>query len=447
MSNPVDRALPPGPRGALIQTLRYFRDPYGYYEKMSVRYGKLFTMPTMNGTLVVALTSDGARQILAGGEDDFVSEFGFDVIEPMIGSGSLLLTSGDRHRRDRKLLSPTFTGSRMRSYADAVIEAADRELADWRVGERIPLRESMSNISMDVIIRTVFGVQADDQVKAMRTAIYHAVIEVNPALIFFKFLQRAPFGLGPWARFRRNMKELDDLIYAQIQTTRSAEKLGVDVLSRMLESRFDDGEPMDDIAIRDHLVALLIAGHETTSTTLSWALYELLRKPAILEQVRKEIEALGPDPAPDSITALPLLGAVCQETLRMHPVLPEFFRTVREEYEIDGYRIPKGVTLAGAIIAIHRDASLYPEPLEFRPERFIERRYAVHEMASFGGGHRYCLGASFAMNELKLVIARVLMCADLELELELDRALATVRRNGTLAPEADVPVRILQRRR
>ncbi len=142
MSNPADRALPPGPRGALIQTRRYFRDPYGDFEKMAVRYGKLFTMPTMNGLLVVALTADGARQILAGGEDDFVSEFGFDAIEPMIGGGSLLLSSGDRHRRDRKLLSPTFTGSRMRSYAGSVVEAADRELDGWGVGERIRLRES-----------------------------------------------------------------------------------------------------------------------------------------------------------------------------------------------------------------------------------------------------------------------------------------------------------------
>jgi len=332
----------------------------------------------------------------------------------------------------------------MRSYAGAVVEAADRELDGWGVGEQVRLRESMSNISIDVIIRTVFGVQADDQVKAMRTAIYRAVIEVNPALIFFKFLQRAPFGLGPWARFRRNMKTLDDLIYAQIETTRSASGSGTDVLSRMLESHFEDGEAMDDTAIRDHLVTLLVAGHETTGTSLSWALYELLRRPEMLEQVRKEIEALGPDPDPDAVTALPLLAAVCQETLRMHPVLPEFFRTVRQEFEIDGYRIPRGVTLAGAIIAIHRDASLYPEPLEFRPERFLERRYAVHEMASFGGGHRYCLGASFAMNELKLVIARVLMRADLELA--LDRPLATVRRNGTLAPEADVPVRVVQRR-
>ncbi|MFT5695427.1 MAG: cytochrome P450 [Myxococcota bacterium] len=444
MSNAESHALPPGPRGALIQTLRYFRDPYGYYEKMGARYGKLFTMPTMNGTLVVALSADGAKRILEGGEDDFVSEFGFDAIEPMIGGRSLLLSSGDRHKNDRKLLSPTFTGSRMRSYAGAVVEAADRELARWSVGDSIRLRESMSNVSIDVIIRTVFGVQADDQVKEMRTAIYDAVVEVNPALIFFKFLQRAPFGLGPWARFLRNMKTLDDLIYAQIQTTRAATGPGTDVLSRMLESHFEDGEAMDDTAIRDHLVTLLMAGHETTGTTLAWALYELLRKPELIERVRKEVEALGPDPDPNRITALPLLGAVCQETLRMHPVLPEFFRTVRNEYEIDGYRIPSGVTLAGGIIAIHRDASLYPEPLKFRPERFIDRRYAVHEMASFGGGHRYCLGASFAMNELKIVIARVVMRTDLELV--LDRPLATVRRNGTLAPEADVPVRVLKKR-
>jgi cytochrome P450 len=444
MSKRDPRALPPGPRGALIQTLRYFSDPYRYYEIMEARYGKLFTMPTMNGMLVVTLTADGARQILAGGEDDFVSEFGFDVIAPLIGKGSLLLTSGDRHRKDRKVLSPTFTGSRMRSYADSVVEAAERELDTWSEGSSIALRVSMSNISIDVIIRSVFGVRADSDVKAMREAIYNAVVDINPALVFFKFLQRAPFGLGPWARFLKRMKTLDDLIYAQIREARSQEEPGTDVLSRMIAARYDDGEHMADLAIRDNLVTLLIAGHETTGTTLAWALYELLRKPEVLERVRKEIESLGSAPAADAIAALPLLGAVCQETLRMHPVLPEFFRTVRDEYEIDGYRIPAGVTLAAGIIAIHRDPELYPEPLEFRPERFLERRFAVHEMASFGGGHRYCIGASFAMNELKLVIATVLMRADLTLALE--RPLKTVRRNGTLAPEADVPVRIAKLR-
>jgi cytochrome P450 len=398
----------------------------------------------MNGMLVVTLTADGARQILAGGEDDFVSEFGFDVIAPLIGKGSLLLTSGDRHRKDRKVLSPTFTGSRMRSYADSVVEAAERELDTWSEGSSIALRVSMSNISIDVIIRSVFGVRADSDVKAMREAIYNAVVDINPALVFFKFLQRAPFGLGPWARFLKRMKTLDDLIYAQIREARSQEEPGTDVLSRMIAARYDDGEHMADLAIRDNLVTLLIAGHETTGTTLAWALYELLRKPEVLERVRKEIESLGSAPAADAIAALPLLGAVCQETLRMHPVLPEFFRTVRDEYEIDGYRIPAGVTLAAGIIAIHRDPELYPEPLEFRPERFLERRFAVHEMASFGGGHRYCIGASFAMNELKLVIATVLMRADLTLALE--RPLKTVRRNGTLAPEADVPVRIAKLR-
>ena len=193
-----------------------------------------------------------------------------------------------------------------------------------------------------------------------------------------------------------------------------------------------------DSAIRDQLITLLIAGHETTAIASSWALYELCRHPAWLERLRDGIATLGADPDPAALAALPDLEAVCRETLRLHPVAPEFFRTVRDRYRFRGWEIPAGITLAGVILSIHRDPALYPDPERFRPERFLERRFAPHEFAAFGGSHRHCLGSAFALHEMCVILGTLLSRVDVRLA--QDRPLRTVRRNILLAPEKGVPL-------
>jgi cytochrome P450 len=441
----IDRSrLPPGPRAAALQSLLYMRDPYGYYARMQARYGDLFTMPTMNGLLVIAHSPEGAREILAGGEKDFGEGFGAETLAPLIGRRSLLLLSGDDHRRERKMLSPVFHGGRMRAYGPAMRRAALDRSERWLPGDRIVMQDEMQAVSLDVIIRAVLGVEAPDRVAPFRTAIRDAVAEVSPLPLFFRPLQRRFFGLGPWARFLRSKRRFDRMLDTEIHAARRLGAPREDVLSRLVHSFDEDGRPLTDAAIRDHLVTLLIAGHETTSTALAWAFYELARHPDWRRALLDEVAALGSDPDPGALATLPGLEAVARETLRLHPIVPEFFRTVRHGYRVRGFDIPPGVVLAGSILSLHRDPTLYPEPEAFRPERFLERSRPPFEFAAFGGGHRYCLGAAFALTEMAIVIGTLLPRH--ELELESRRPLRTVRRHVTLGPEGGVAMRVVGER-
>jgi cytochrome P450 len=432
-------SLPPGPSGRFLPTLRYLRDPYGFYEDARRRYGDLFSMNSMNGQLVLALDAEGARQILAGREEDFVVGFGTEAVLPVIGPGSLLLTSGDRHRRDRKMLSPTFHGGRMRAYAEDIAASALSCTEDWKPGRELVLLDVMLDVSSSVIRRTVFGVTSPELSETFRVASREAINEIPSAPIFFKFLQREFGGIGPWARFRRRMRRFDELIYARIAHAREHPG-GEDILSKMIALESDDGVRLGDAEIRDHVLTLLIAGQETTATSLAWVLYELMRHPETLAWLRDELAGLGDDPSPEQLAASPALDAVIRESLRLHPILLEFMRTVKTGFEIKGWTIPAGVTLGAAIPMIHRDPTLYPEPERYRPQRFLERGFAPHEFASFGGGHRHCLGAAFAMHEMKIVVG--LIVQRFELSLASSRPLRSVRRNLILAPEGGVAARV-----
>lgn len=438
------RALPPGPRGAALQSLLYMRDPYGYYARMRARYGDLFSMPTMNGMLVVTHTSEGAREILAGGEKDFGEGFGAETLAPLIGPGSLLLLSGDAHRRERRTLSPVFHGGRMRAYGPAMQQAALERAEAWLPGSRIVMQDEMQAVSLDVIIRAVLGIRGRERIQAFREAIRLAVSEVSPLPLFFAPLQREFFGLGPWARFLRSKRHFDEMLDAEIAAARALPAPREDVLSRLAHGLDEEGRPLADAAIRDHLVTLLIAGHETTSTALAWAFYELARHTELRHWLLDEITALGPFPEAGDLAALPALEAVARETLRLHPIVPEFFRSVRDGYRLQGWEIPPGVVLAASILSIHRDPGLYPQPAAFRPNRFLEKARPPHEFAAFGGGHRHCLGAAFALAEMAIVIGTLL--PRFELELDTPRALRTVRRHVTLGPEGGVAMRVVGQR-
>jgi cytochrome P450 len=419
--------------------LRYLRDPYGFYEESQRRYGDLFSMNSMNGQLVLTLRAEGARQILAGREEDFVVGFGTEAVLPVIGPGSLLLTDGDRHRRDRKTLSPTFHGGRMRAYASAIEASTLACTEDWAPGRELVLFDRMKDISSSVIRRTVFGVTSPELSEAFRVASREAIDELPSAAIFFKFLQREFGGFGPWARFRRRMRRFDELIRDQIAHARSHPG-GEDILSKLVGLEDETGSKLGDDEIRDHVLTLLVAGQETTATSLCWVLYELLRSPETLDGLRAELDDLGDDATADDLAANPMLDAVIRESLRLHPILLEFMRTVKTEFELEGWTIPAGVTVGAAIPMIHRDPSLYPEPERYRPQRFLERKFAPHEFASFGGGHRHCLGAAFAMHEMKIVIGMIVRRFDLALT--STRPLRSVRRNLILVPEGGVGVRI-----
>ena len=428
----------------MLQTFRYARDAYGYLAAMQRKYGDPFTIPALNGTLVITGDPRYVQQIFSADPDTF-SPFGAGAIEPVTGSNSLLLLSGIRHRRERKLLVPPFHGARMRAYGETIREAALAGMASWRTGQPFAMQDTTQWISLEVIVRAVFGVQDAARIEAVRAAIIELVAAAVPSLLFFTWLRRPWGGLGPYNRFARARSRLDALIFGEVAARRARpDVVGEDILSLLFAARDEDGRGMSDQELRDELMTLLFAGHETTGVALAWACYWLHRDPAALERLRAEVDALGDAPEPEAIAKLSYLDAVCNEVLRLHPIVPDVPRMLARPFELAGYSLAPPYGVAAATTLVHRREELYPEPDRFRPERFLERRFSPFEFLPFGGGHRRCIGAAFATYELKIVLATFLRHA--RLELAEAGEVAPARRNVVIGPATGVRMTLRERR-
>lgn len=430
--------LPPGPGNFLLQTYRYTRDPYGYLARMRDTYGDPFTVRVVNGTVVMAGSPAGAQQIFTADPDTFVP-FAAKAIVPLVGANSMLYLSGARHRRERKLLMPAFHGDRMRAYGETIREAALAAAARFPRGQAFVFQDHSQWISLEVIIRAVFGVVEPARVEAVRNAILDVVNAAEPSLLFFPFLQRSILGMGPWARLQEAKARIRVLIDAELAARRSRPaQAGEDILSRMLAARHEDGSPMSDDELHDELLTLLFAGHETTGIALAWAIYWLLRTPDCMERLLSELDAEGDRPEPEVIARLPYLDAVVHETLRLHPIAPDAPRTLARPLELGGYRLPAGVAVAVASALLHIRPDTFPEPERFNPQRFLDRKFTPFEYTPFGGGARRCLGAAFATYEMKIVLATLLRANGFSLA--EPREVLPGRRNVVLGPATGVRV-------
>lgn len=433
-------SLPPGPRGRLSTTLRLVRDPVAHMPAWQARHGDPFTLPLLTGPVVV--TGDPAlHRMIFSADPDALGVYSARSLVPILGEHSLLILEGARHRRERRLLAPPFHGARMRAYGAAMAEISAAELGARRPGETFAALELGQRISLEVILRTVFGVADEARRVELRAAIGAATASAHPLALFLPGLAARLPWLGPFARLRGDQERLCGLLRRSIVDARARGGEGEDILSRMLAARDEEGQPMRDDEIVDELRTLLIAGHETTAIALAWALFELHRAPARLERLRAEIDGLGPAPAPDALAALPFLAAVCQETLRLRPVVLSVVRRVLRPLEFAGHTLAPGVAVMASVLLTHRRPDLYPEPERFVPERFLGRSFAPSEYLPFGGGARRCLGAAFASFELAVALATVLRAADLELA-GPPGPVGFERRNLTMAPAGGIPVRI-----
>jgi cytochrome P450 family 110 len=436
--------LPPGPKFSLLQTALYTRDAYRFLIDTERKYGDPFMVPTLNGTIVVTGVPSTVQQIFSAEPDTYLP-FGASAIEPVVGPNSLLLVHGAQHRRDRKLLTPPLHGTRMRAYAETIRQAAKTAMSSWREHQPFVMQTSTQWISLEVILRAVFGVQGEARLAAFRAAIIELVAAAVPSLLFFPVLRRPWGGLSPYNRYARAMAEIDRLIHEEIAARRAdAGTTREDILSLLLSARDDTGAGMSEPELRDELLTLLFAGHETTGIALAWAIYWLHQHPPALERLRADIDALGDDPEPDAIAKLPYLDAVCNETLRLHPIVPDVPRMLARPLELAGYQLAPPLGVAVATTLVHRREDLYPEPAKFRPERFLERRFGPFEFTPFGGGHRRCIGAAFATYELKLVLATFLRHT--HLELAEPGAVLPARRNVVLGPDTGVRMVLRERR-
>ncbi len=318
----------------------------------------------------------------------------------MLGAHSLLTLDGEEHMRQRKLLLPPFHGERVRGYAELVAEIAGREVESWPLGRPFALRESMQRITLEVILRAVFGVREEERLRRFR-ALLPPLGEVSTLLLFSPWMQRDLGPRSPWGRFLRDRAAVDALIYEEIALRREAADLSQsdDVLSLLLQARDEDGRAMSDVELRDELMTLLTAGHETTATGLSWAFERLVRTPDVMART---VECLSEDDG-DAY-----LEAVVKETLRIRPVIVDVARKVSVDWEVEGYDVPAGTLVMPAIAAIHRRPDLWERPLELRPERFLSGEVEPYSWIPFGGGVRRCIGAAFALMEMRVVLRAVL---------------------------------------
>jgi cytochrome P450 len=320
----------------------------------------------------------------------------------VFGTYSLLTLDGGEHMRQRKLLLPPFHGQAVRRYGDEIERIADRELDRWPLGEAFPLRPRMQAITLEVILRTVFGLREEARLADFRSAI-SKLAGIGNALVWLPPLRRDFGRFSPAARFKRIRAAADELIYDEIHRRRALpeDERGEDVLSVLLGARHEDGSPMTDQELRDELMTLLGAGHETSATGLSWAFERLLRNPQALAR-------LSDEPGDDAY-----LDAVIKETLRVRPVVTDVARKLTRDTEIAGYTVPAGTIVLLVIALVHRRPDLWPDPEAFRPERFLAGQPEPYSWIPFGGGVRRCIGAAFAQYEMKVVLRTIVRRARL----------------------------------
>jgi cytochrome P450 len=409
--HPPRALLPPGPRTpGLWQALQIARRPLAYAMAVHRRFGEPFTMDSPGfGASVVFSSPELIQPILTGDPQVFHAGLANAPLKPVLGPWSLLILDRAPHLRHRRLLLPPFHGERLRTYAALIAELAEREVASWPLRAPFRLQERMERLTLEVILEVVFGI-ADAARKQELRRLLPLLVASGRRLVFWgTVLQRDAGPIRPQATFEARRDAVDALLYAEIAERRrmaAAQRAARhDILSTLVGATHEDGRPMGDAEIRDELLTLVLAGHETTATALSWAVDLLHRNPGVLAQIRSH------PPGEDD----EYLDAVCKEVLRIRPVVPIVGRDVTEPVEIGGHRVPAGTDLAVAILITHHREDVFPQPARFRPERFLgENGLPSYGWVPFGGGVRRCIGASFAQFEMATVL-RVLARAPLRL--------------------------------
>ena len=424
-----DLPLPPGPRApAVVNTARMAQRPLESLTGWHARYGDVFTVPLLVfGTGVYVADPQAVRELMTGDQSDLHAGEANAPLSPAVGDHSVLVLDGPEHLRQRRLLLPPFQGSAVNSFRTVIREVAHAEIDGWAPGRRFTVRERMRVLTFEVIARAVFGVTEPQRIERLRHALA-AVLDMAPVFFLPDALRRDLGRLSPWGQFLRRRRAADVLLYEEIARRRHDPDLDerTDVLSLLLRARDEDDRQMTDLELRDELVTMLAAGHETTATGLAFAVDLLLRNPQVLARLRDELES-GEDA---------YLDAVVTETLRLRPVIDASERTLTRPRTIAGWRLPAGIRVYPAIAIIHQREDLYPRAAEFRPERFLDKRTESYAWLPFGGGIRRCIGAALAQAEMAEVIRAIVTRAELrptraEPEPVVMRGITLVPRHGT----------------
>jgi cytochrome P450 len=449
--------LPPGSHApAIAQTARLATRPVEFMEASRRRYGETFTVRVARGGAFVFLSDPPSiKALFAADRQNIVAPGRNAFLEPLLGPRSLLLINDAEHLGRRKLMLPPFHGERMRAYERVMEETTTRQIDQWIPGKQLALHPAMQAITLEVIMRAVFGV-GEERNEALRSRLV-GILGATRSPLLIGFGARMPIvrHLPRIRRIERTIAETDAILAELIAAHRADPDLAGrdDILSLLVAARDEEGQGMDDGEIRDQLMTLLLAGHETTATALAWAFDLLFRSPSSMERLLGELAAsregtedVAGDPgqgAGDARGGTDYLEAVIDETLRLRPVVPFIGRQLRKPMSLGGYHLPEGTVVGPSIYLAHTRPDLYPDPYAFRPERFVDGSPETFSWVPFGGGTRRCIGAAFAQFEMRVVLRTILRRADLRPATEEPEQI--VRRNVTLSPRHGTPAVFVRR--
>jgi cytochrome P450 len=426
--------LPPGPRSpGIVQITRWILRPLEFLEECQRRHGDVFTLtgPRFRAGFVVVAVPELVKEVFAADAATLLAgESSATLLGPMLGQHSLLTLDGADHLRQRRLLLPAFHGERMHAFAEVMRAITHASIDGWPLGTAFPIHTAMQSITLDVILQTVFGIGSTEHAQLRADLVELLEIAANPWLLFPGLIGLSPLKI-PWLRIAKLKRAVDDGLYRMIAERRRRPR-GSDVLAMMLEARDEDGRAMTDVELRDELVTLLLAGHETTATSLAWCFDRLLSHPPVLARLREDLAAGREE----------YLDAVIRETLRMRPIVPMIGRAVAKPFQLGRWTIPVGARIAPSIYLCGRRADGFPDPARFDPDRWLGVKPDPFTWFPFGGGVRRCIGMAFAMFEMRIVLSAVVQRA----ELRLAGPPATVVRRGiTLAPSGGTRVVVIRR--
>lgn len=438
---------------ALLQTLQLIADPIKFLNSASKDSDPFSTRVLgLNSPPVVFFSHPQAlKEIFAIPAEKFDYKKATHVFQPLMGEQSLILQEGKSHQRQRQLMLPPFHGDRMKAYGQIICQITQAVTQQWQVGKVISINHFLPDITLQIILQVVFGISPGERYEQLKVKLSSLLEDVTTpwysSLFFFPPLQKDLGAWSPWGNFIRRRQQIDKLIYAEIsQRRRENDPTRTDILSMLMAARDENGQQMSDAELRDQLMSLLLLGYETTAATLAWTFYLIHAHPQVGDRLQQELSNLEKNAQPEAITQLPYLTAVCQESLRVHPIaLICTPRMVRDTLQIAGDKFNPGTIVVPCIYLAHRRVETYPQPEKFQPERFLQQKFSPFEYLPFGGGSRGCIGAAFSLYEMKLVLATVL--SQYELELANSRPVRPVRRGITIVPSENGMQVIVQAKR
>ncbi|WGV25063.1 cytochrome P450 [Halotia branconii] len=431
-----------------IQQIESTLKPLEFLERCAKNYGELFFTNSFGSleTLVVSHPQD--LQKLFNPTNKILNAPGAanEIFKPQLGENSLIVQDGERHQKQRKLIMPPFHGEQMVNYGQQICEITQQVIQHLNPGETFIARHLSEEITMTIILKVVFGI--DEGLKfeklknLMTTWLGLTSSPLSASILLLPSLQKDLGVWSPWGKYLRLRQQIDQILMTEILERRQqVQSSRFDILSLLIEARYENGETMSNDELRDNLLTLLNAGHETTATAIAWALYWIHQQPKVYQKLLHELQNLN-TPDPIKIAQLPYLTAICQETLRIYPVvLFTFPRITLRSVNLRGYEVASGTYVTPCIYLTHRREDLYPQPDKFQPERFINRKYSSYEFWPFGGGSRQCLGQTFALFEMKLILATILLNHQLKLEEKVP--VTPARRGFLMAPQGGVKMSLV----